>query len=62
MPEIPSRRGLLLGTAALGAGAFLTACTSNEPKEAAGSTDNQAAAADDKPGKKVTIGFAGPQA
>ncbi|MEV1053371.1 substrate-binding domain-containing protein [Streptomyces sp. NPDC049887] len=63
MPEIPatSRRGLLLGTAAVSAGALLTACTSNEPKNA-GTATGDAPAADDKPGKAVTIGFAGPQA
>ncbi|MFI1472363.1 substrate-binding domain-containing protein [Streptomyces wuyuanensis] len=63
MPEIPatSRRGLLFGTAAVSAGALLTACTSNEPKSAGTATGN-APAADDKPGKPVTIGFAGPQA
>ncbi|MFF9342885.1 MULTISPECIES: substrate-binding domain-containing protein [unclassified Streptomyces] len=57
----PSRRGLLFGTAAVSAGALLTACTSNEPErqeQAAGNTP----AAEDKPGKHVTIGFAGPQA
>ncbi|MFG3408445.1 substrate-binding domain-containing protein [Streptomyces sp. NPDC048142] len=59
MPET-SRRGLLFTTAAVSAGALLTACTSNEPKktEPAGT----GAPADDKPGKAVTIGFAGPQA
>ncbi|MFF2848910.1 substrate-binding domain-containing protein [Streptomyces sp. NPDC058001] len=62
MPQIPSRRGILFGTAAVGAGAFLTACTSNDPKsENTASATNQPAA-DDKPGKQVTIGFAGPQA
>jgi ribose transport system substrate-binding protein len=63
MPEIPatSRRGLLFGTAAVSAGALLTACTSNEPKKSETADDN-APAADDKPGKAVTIGFAGPQA
>ncbi|MFD9224332.1 substrate-binding domain-containing protein [Streptomyces sp. NPDC060064] len=63
MPEIPatSRRGLLFGTAAVSAGALLTACTSNEPKTSEAATNN-APAADDKPGKAVTIGFAGPQA
>ncbi|MET9667671.1 MULTISPECIES: substrate-binding domain-containing protein [unclassified Streptomyces] len=63
MPEIPvpSRRGLLFGTAAIGAGALLTACTSNEP-ESKGEATNNAPVADDKPGKAVTIGFAGPQA
>ncbi|MEW2635647.1 substrate-binding domain-containing protein [Streptomyces sp. NPDC048389] len=63
MPEIPStsRRGLLFGTAAVSAGALLTACTSNEPKTEKQPADN-APVADDKPGKAVTIGFAGPQA
>ncbi|MFB8026415.1 substrate-binding domain-containing protein [Streptomyces sp. NPDC056465] len=59
MPET-SRRGLLFGTAAVSAGAFLTACTSNEPKAAAAPSNQPAA--DDKPGTPVTIGFAGPQA
>ncbi|MFI8193841.1 substrate-binding domain-containing protein [Streptomyces sp. NPDC085946] len=57
----PSRRRLLIGTAAVSAGAMLTACTSNET----GGTKNgaaQAPASNDKPGKPVTIGFAGPQA
>ncbi|NWF26718.1 substrate-binding domain-containing protein [Streptomyces sp. PKU-EA00015] len=63
MPHIPStsRRGLLFGTAAVSAGALLTACTSNEPKKQEQATNN-APVADDKPGKAVTIGFAGPQA
>ncbi|WP_336321991.1 substrate-binding domain-containing protein [Streptomyces lavendofoliae] len=56
-----SRRGLLFGTAAVSAGALLTACTSNEPKNAAPAAGN-APAAGDKPGPPVTIGFAGPQA
>ncbi|MFF0016266.1 substrate-binding domain-containing protein [Streptomyces sp. NPDC005374] len=64
MPKTPatSRRGLLFGTAAVSAGALLTACTSNEPKDQAQTADNAAPVADDKPGKAVTIGFAGPQA
>ncbi|MEK9522464.1 substrate-binding domain-containing protein [Streptomyces sp. NPDC087908] len=62
MPET-SRRHLLLGGAAVSAGALLTACTSNEPKNSGGAPAGSAApAADDKPGKPVTIGFAGPQA
>ncbi|MFS0693747.1 substrate-binding domain-containing protein [Streptomyces nitrosporeus] len=61
MPET-SRRGILFGTAAVSAGAFLTACTSNEPKDEASAPDSRPAAADDKPGTPVTIGFAGPQA
>lgn len=60
MPET-SRRGLLFGTAAVSAGALLTACTSNEPKKPQTSQTDQPAA-DNKPGKPVTIGFAGPQA
>ncbi|MEV1044262.1 substrate-binding domain-containing protein [Streptomyces sp. NPDC049916] len=55
-----SRRGLLFGTAAVSAGALLTACTSNEPKKSENAANS--APADDKPGKAVTIGFAGPQA
>lgn len=60
MPET-SRRGLLFGASAISAGALLTACTSNEPKNAQPASNSQPAA-DDKPGKPVTIGFAGPQA
>ncbi|MFF3349016.1 substrate-binding domain-containing protein [Streptomyces sp. NPDC002779] len=63
MARIPatSRRALLFGTAAVSAGALLTACTSNEPTDQEPAAEN-APAADDKPGKPVTIGFAGPQA
>ncbi|MGX4688848.1 substrate-binding domain-containing protein [Streptomyces sp. JNUCC 63] len=61
MPQIPSRRGLLFGGAAVGATALLTSCTSNEPKNNKPAANDQPAA-DDKPGKAVTIGFAGPQA
>ncbi|MFF8633231.1 substrate-binding domain-containing protein [Streptomyces pilosus] len=63
MPETPftSRRGLLFGAAAVSAGVLVTGCTSNEPSEDKQAADNQPAA-DDKPGKPVTIGFAGPQA
>ncbi|MEV0090984.1 substrate-binding domain-containing protein [Streptomyces sp. NPDC050738] len=64
MPEksVTSRRGMLFGTAAVSAGALLTACTSNEPKKTENTVSNQPAATDDKPGTPVTIGFAGPQA
>ncbi|MGA4838651.1 substrate-binding domain-containing protein [Streptomyces sp. G45] len=63
MPQSTSRRGLLFGAAAVSAGAVLTGCTSNEPKDSGGDApDNSQAVADDKPGKHVTIGFAGPQA
>ncbi|MFB7914336.1 substrate-binding domain-containing protein [Streptomyces sp. NPDC056061] len=61
MPET-SRRGLLLGTAAVSAGALLTACTSNEPTGRNAAPSSGEGGADDKPGKHVTIGFAGPQA
>ncbi|MCL7496098.1 MULTISPECIES: substrate-binding domain-containing protein [Streptomyces] len=58
-----TRRGILFGAAAVSAGALLTACTSNESNDrAATSDDRQAGGLDDKPGKHVTIGFAGPQA
>ncbi|MBO4256485.1 substrate-binding domain-containing protein [Streptomyces griseorubiginosus] len=56
-----SRRGLLFGAAAVSTTALLTACTSNESKDEKTAADNRPAA-DDKPGKHVTIGFAGPQA
>ncbi|WP_461020059.1 substrate-binding domain-containing protein [Streptomyces daliensis] len=57
-----SRRNMLFGTAAAGAALFAAGCTSNESNEDAGNGAEQAGIADDKPGKKVTIGFAGPQA
>jgi len=59
------RRGFLLGGAALGAGAVLTACTSNTPDDPpANSGANVAAGAGDnaQPGKAVTIGFSAPAA
>ncbi|MFH8619664.1 substrate-binding domain-containing protein [Streptomyces sp. NPDC017979] len=58
----PSRRGILFGSAAVSATALLTACTSNDPKEKDAPAPANAPVADDKPGKAVTIGFAGPQA
>ncbi|MFF7369877.1 substrate-binding domain-containing protein [Streptomyces tricolor] len=61
MSPITSRRGLLFGTAAVSAGALLTACTSNETKDD-GPAANERPATGDTPGKHVTIGFAGPQA
>ncbi|MFF0200690.1 substrate-binding domain-containing protein [Streptomyces sp. NPDC005017] len=57
----PIRRRLLLGSAAVSAGALLTACTSNDTGSK-GTSAEQAPVADDRPGKHVTIGFAGPQA
>ncbi|WP_406724354.1 substrate-binding domain-containing protein [Streptomyces sp. GD-15H] len=64
MPEptpSTSRRRLLFGAAAVSAGVLVTGCTSNEPSDAEPTAGDQPAAAD-KPGKPVTIGFAGPQA
>ncbi|MBW5421121.1 substrate-binding domain-containing protein [Streptomyces sp. BG9H] len=61
MPTNASRRGLLFGAAALSTGALMAGCTSNEPK-GEGDDPKDQQVADDKPGKKVTIGFAGPQA
>lgn len=57
-----SRRGILFGGAAVSATALITACTSNEPAGKEAPASNNQPATDDKPGKKVTIGFAGPQA
>ncbi|GEC03284.1 sugar ABC transporter substrate-binding protein [Streptomyces spinoverrucosus] len=61
MTQLPTRRGLLFGTAAVSAGVLLAGCTSNESGDDGQAADNQPAA-DDQPGKQVTIGFAGPQA
>ena len=58
-----SRRRILFGGAALGAGALLTACTSNDPGENTQinkeDTDSNPNAA---PGAKVVIGFSAPAA
>ncbi|MER5295740.1 substrate-binding domain-containing protein [Streptomyces pharetrae] len=62
MSHLPSRRGLLFGTAAASAGALLAGCTSNEKSDDEQPAANDQPAADDKPGRQVTIGFAGPQA
>jgi ribose transport system substrate-binding protein len=63
MPD-PTRRRLLLGGAALGAGVLLTACTSNENDEPSGGAQTVAAGgnANAAPGQKVTIGFSAPAA
>ncbi|MDJ1132660.1 substrate-binding domain-containing protein [Streptomyces iconiensis] len=57
-----SRRNMLFGTAAAGAALFAAGCTSNESNDGKEDEAGSANVADDKPGKKVTIGFAGPQA
>ncbi|MEV5827821.1 ABC transporter substrate-binding protein [Spirillospora sp. NPDC052242] len=63
-PSRPSRRGVLFGGAVVAAGTLAAACTSNaEPDD--GNTAARAgtlAGDNDKPGKKVTIGFSAPAA
>ncbi len=56
MTNLPSRRGLLFGAAAVSAGAVLTGCTSNDPDDGGDKAADTQPAADDKPGKPVTIG------
>jgi ribose transport system substrate-binding protein len=68
MTDLPSslaRRGFLLGGAAVGAGALLAGCTSNEPPAAqSNNAGNVAQGGGDnaQPGKMVTIGFSAPAA
>ncbi|GLW66338.1 sugar ABC transporter substrate-binding protein [Actinomadura rubrobrunea] len=60
-----NRRGFLFGGAVVGAGALAAACTSNDPGDDKGSSGQQNVASggdNDKPGKRVTIGFSAPQA
>ena len=60
-----SRRELLLGGAAVGAGALLAGCTSNDTKDGDAGDQHQANAAgrrQRRPGKAVTIGFSAPAA
>jgi ribose transport system substrate-binding protein len=59
-----SRRRILFGGTALGAGALLTACTSNSPSENTQINSNQNADANPNaaPGQKVIIGFSAPAA
>lgn len=58
-----SRRRLLLGAGALGAGALLTACTSNERAATPAQTKGaDAGNPNSSPGKPVTIGFSAPAA
>jgi len=56
-----SRRGLLFGGAALGAGALLAGCTSNEPPAPA-ATAAPGAGDNAKPGRPIKIGFSVPAA
>lgn len=68
MTQTPGRRGFLLGGAVIGAGALVSACTSNEPAAAPAATSAAAAApapaagGNDEPGTKVVIGFSAPAA
>ncbi|MCY1141828.1 substrate-binding domain-containing protein [Actinoplanes sp. Pm04-4] len=59
-----SRRRILFGGAAVGAGALLTACTSNEPENNAQVNTNTDASANPNAaaGEKVVIGFSAPAA
>jgi ribose transport system substrate-binding protein len=58
-----SRRRIIFGSAAVGAGAFLTACTSNAPQENTQvNTDDSDANPNAAPGQKVVIGFSAPAA
>lgn len=60
-----NRRGFLFGGAVVGAGALAAACTSNDPGDDKGSSGQQNVASggdNDKPGKRVAIGFSAPQA
>lgn len=57
-----SRRKLLLGGAAVGAGALLAGCTSNDTKDSNTGTNTKENAATEAPGKAVTIGFSAPAA
>ena len=59
-----SRRRILLGGSVLGAGALLTACTSNNSSGDPEPSDQTKVVAgrNAEPGKKVTIGFSAPAA
>jgi ribose transport system substrate-binding protein len=60
----PVRRRFLLGGAALGAGALLAACTSNEqePNTQTNTGGNSNTEGNNAPGQKVVIGFSAPAA
>ncbi|MGN9809003.1 substrate-binding domain-containing protein [Micromonospora sp. BQ11] len=57
-----SRRRLLFGGAAVGAGVLLAGCTSNEDSPTAAQTKAAAAGANSEPGKRVVVGFSAPAA
>jgi ribose transport system substrate-binding protein len=56
------RRGFLLGGAAVGAGALLTACTGNSDDDSSAQAVVTGGGDNAQPGKEVTIGFAAPAA
>ena len=56
------RRGFLLGGAAVGAGALLTACTGNSDDNSSEAVVGTGGGDNAAPGKAVTIGFAAPAA
>jgi ribose transport system substrate-binding protein len=63
MKQDLSRRRLLFGGAAFGAGIMLTGCTSNATKDETDSGQTKlTGAGNDTPGKTVTIGFSAPAA
>ncbi|RCG32356.1 sugar ABC transporter substrate-binding protein [Sphaerisporangium album] len=65
MEKRVGRRGFLVSGAVVGAGALVSACTSNEPAAAPTTAAPQAASAgtgNDEPGTKVVIGFSAPAA
>ena len=65
LPRGLGRRGFLIGSLGVGAGAALTACTSNEPAGApttGGANVGVAAGDNAAPGEPVTIGFSAPAA
>ncbi|MEU0565034.1 ABC transporter substrate-binding protein [Nonomuraea sp. NPDC005983] len=65
MSDSVPRRGLLFSGAVIGAGALVSACTSNEPAATPSSAPAPAPAAtagNDAPGEKVVIGFSAPAA
>src|SRR5512138_2049470 len=57
-----SRRRVIFGGAAVGAGALLTACTSNDPGTDAQVKTNASGDANAAAGQKVVIGFTAPAA
>jgi ribose transport system substrate-binding protein len=56
------RRSLLAGASVLGIGALAAACTSNSDSSSTAAPVRQQDADNAKPGRTITIGFAGPQA